>query len=158
MRTCLICMTGWLLLLATPVAAGQKTLSVMQARKALHQAVSFYRSEVGYKGAYLWRYAADLSAQEGEGSASRTSGWTQPPGTPAVGQCYLDAWRLTGDDVCLKAAVEPAQALVHSQLVSGGWSSHFDLSRRTYNYRFDGDRNGRNSTTCLLYTSPSPRD
>ncbi|MCA9049166.1 MAG: pectic acid lyase [Planctomycetaceae bacterium] len=122
-----------------------------EARETLRKVVSFYRS-VGYEGAYLWKYAADLSAQEGEGVASRTSGWTQPPGTPAVGEALLTAWRLSGEQCCLDAAVEAAHALVRSQLDSGGWSSHFDLGaegRRRYRYRIDGDSAGRNDLTTL---------
>lgn len=121
------------------------------AQARLQQVTEFYRTQLGYKGAYLWRYAADLSAQEGEGSATRTSGWTQPPGTPAVGTAWLQAWRLTDDRQCLEAAIEAAHALVQAQLVSGGWSDHFDLAepgRQRYRYRTSGDTAGeRNLTT-----------
>lgn len=122
-----------------------------KARIAMRRVLSFYRQEVGYQGAYLWRYSADLSQREGEGVATRTSGWTQPPGSPSVGEAYLEAWRLCGDDHCLQASVEVARALVRSQLISGGWSSHFDLGkegRRRYAYRTDQPRSsGRNLTT-----------
>lgn len=151
-----VCMTAFLLIascqgcLALTDAA--EPLEQSEARAALHRVVEFYRSNVGCEGAYLWRYAADLSAQEGEGAATSTSGWTQPPGTPSVGEAYLNAWRLTGDNVCLEAAIEAAHALVRSQLVSGGWSAHFDLEspgRRRYAYRVDGDDRGSNNRTTF---------
>lgn len=123
------------------------------ARETLRRVLQFYRSHVGYQGAYLWRYSADLTLQEGEGQATKTSGWTQPPGAPSVGEAYLTAWRLSGEEACLEAAVEVARALVRAQLVSGGWDSHFDLGpagTARYAYRVEGEAenpHGRNYTT-----------
>lgn len=122
------------------------------ARQTMHHVLRFYREEVGYQGAYLWQYSDDLSLREGEGQATRTSGWTQPPGSPSVGEAYLDAWRLSGDKKCLDAAVEVAHALVRSQLLSGGWSYHFDLSEegsRRYAYRGSGDAGKRRNYTTF---------
>lgn len=117
----------------------------------LHRVLDFHRQHVGYHGAWLWRYSADLKHQEGEEIATKTSGWTQPPGTPFIGEAFLNAWQLTGDRVCLDAAVEAAYALVDSMLNSGGWASHFDLAqpgRSRYSYRTEGPKSGkRNSTT-----------
>jgi len=144
----------FLLSLSLP-AFGQQQAAV----EALRKAVAFYRAQVGYRGAYLWTYSADLTRREGEGKASRTSGWTQPPGTPFVGEAYLKAWRLSGEPACREAAIECARALVLSQLKSGGWSSHFDLGpegARRYAYRRDGDRAGnRNLTTFDDFKSQS---
>ncbi len=139
------------LLAALPQLEAQ-SLTQAEARATLAKVMKFYRTQVGYEGAYLWRYSADLTAQEGEGTATKTSGWTQPPGTPTIGESYLDAWRLSGEDDCLEAAVEAARALVRSQLMSGGWSSHFDLAepgRRRYAYRTDGDRHGKNNLSTF---------
>ena len=127
-------------------------LSQEQAAQLLHKTIAFYRSEVGYEGAYLWRYSGDLSQREGEGKATRTSGWTQPPGSPSVGEAYLKAWRLSGDEVCLESAVEVAHALVKSQLVSGGWSYHFDLGpegAKRYAYRSHGQTSKRRNHTTF---------
>jgi len=137
------------LALVLPVAA--QDADQRAASRSLRKVVSFHRQNVGYQGAYLWNYSADLTAQEGEGKANKTSGWTQPPGTPTVGEAYLKAWRLSGEKACLEAALECAEALVKSQLHSGGWASHFDLGpegARRYAYRKDGARSGkRNFTT-----------
>jgi len=48
-------------------------LDQSNARNLLRAVVAFYRTHVGHRGAYLWRYGADLSWQEGEGVASKTS-------------------------------------------------------------------------------------
>lgn len=140
-----------LLNVCTDAATYAQEFSREDAQAKLRQVADFYRTQVGYKGAYLWRYAADLSAQEGEGQATRTSGWTQPPGTPAVGAAWLKAWRLTDDRRYLEAGIEAAHALVQAQLVSGGWSDHFDLEepgRLRYRYRTSGAAAGeRNRST-----------
>lgn len=141
-----------LILPVTSPAAVSQTVRQSDAKDTLRRVVSFYRAKVGYEGAYLWKYAADFSAQEGEGKATRTSGWTQPPGTPSVGEAFLKAWHLTGDKKCREAATEAAHALVRSQLESGGWSSHFDLGkdgRRRYRYRVDGAIDGRSNNTTF---------
>lgn len=121
-----------------------------RAQRALARVVDFYRAQVGFEGAYLWRYSADLLHQQGEEVASATSGWTQPPGTPTVGESYLRAWRYSGNTACRDAAIEAARALVRAQLQSGGWDSHFDLGpegTERYAYRQGGNPNGRNLTT-----------
>ena len=135
---------------ATGTAVGQ-SFSQAEARSILKRVVSFYRTDVGYEGAYLWRYSADLQHREGEGIATRTSGWTQPPGSPTVGEAYLECWRLTDDRMFLDAAVEVAAALVRAQLESGGWASHFDLGPegRRYAYRVLGDDRGSNNRTTF---------
>lgn len=146
----------WIFVLGTQTCLGvdheDGPFSQSRSLEILHKVVRFHREQVGYQGAYLWRYSADLKYQEGEGIALKSSGWTQPPGAPSVGEAYLDCWRLTEDRVFLEAATEVAQALVKSQLKSGGWSSHFDLSfvgSRMYTYRVDGDSAGKNNRTTF---------
>lgn len=137
------------LMVPAPLRADE--FSQDDARAALHRAVRFFREEVSAgPGAYLWGYSADLSKREGEGKVSATTGWLQPPGTPAVGMAYLDAWRLTGDPLLRDAAVETAHALVRGQLQSGGWSEGIEFDpaqRRRHAYRVDGRTEGRNETT-----------
>ncbi len=122
-----------------------------EASAALKKSVNFFRTKVGYNGAYLYLYSADLKKQEGEGLAFKTTGWVQPPGTPYIGEAYLEAHRLTGEDYLLDAAKEVASALRASQLRSGGWGSRFELGkeqRKKYNYRSDPDNpKGRNQST-----------
>jgi PelA/Pel-15E family pectate lyase len=109
-----------------------------QAREALHQAISFFHDHVAVRGTYLWQYSEDLGKREGEGKATSTQGWVQPPGTPAVGLAILDAWKATGEQIYLSAARETAYALAWGQLQSGGWTYFIDFdpeSRRPLAYR-----------------------
>ena len=112
-----------------------------EASQALRRAVDFFRKDVSASGAYLWRYAADLSKQEGEGRASKATAWVQPPGTPSVGGAFLFAYEATGDKHNLQAARETAHALVQGQLRSGGWDYRIEFAdkpRRKYAYRVAG--------------------
>jgi hypothetical protein len=57
-------------------------LDIEEASASMEKAVKFFREEVGYQGAYLYQYSADLKKQEGEGLAFKTTGWVKTPGTP----------------------------------------------------------------------------
>ncbi len=121
-------------------------------QNALHKAIGFFLNDVSTEGGYLWQYSADLSLREGEGVADAHTVWVQPPGTPSVGQAYLEAYQLTGDPALLDAAKQAAYALVRGQLRSGGlaYQIHFDAKgRRRYAYRVDQDESGRRNTTTL---------
>ena len=64
----------------------------------------------------------------------------QPPGTPAVGLAFLNAFHATGDKLPLQAAKEAAQSLMWCQMATGGWDSDFDFDPRKashYHYRRD---------------------
>ncbi|MDP6442907.1 MAG: pectate lyase [Pirellulaceae bacterium] len=130
------------------VAAADPTLT--EARDALSKAVGFFRREVSVSGGCLWQYSADLSLREGEGVAGPQMVWVQPPGTPSLGDAYLDAYRWTRDEQYLAAARETGGALVNGQLPGGGWDYRieFDRQRRSaYAYRVDGGKGKRNVVT-----------
>ena len=57
---------------------GQKSL-LDEAKSALSKAVRFFRTEVAVSGSYLWTYSEDLKKRWGEGEATETQGWVQPP-------------------------------------------------------------------------------
>lgn len=128
---------------------------------ALHKAVGFFLNEVSTEGGYLWQYSADLELREGEGVADAHTVWVQPPGTPTIGQAYLEAYQLTNDPTLLKAARQAAYALVRGQLRSGGWAYqiHFDSkNRRRYAYRVEPKAETprqRNTTTLDDNTTQS---
>jgi hypothetical protein len=130
-----------------------------QAAAALGKAVEFFRVKVSIQGGYLWRYSSDLSKGEGEGRASLTTAWVQPPGTPTVGQALLAAYRRTGDKKILEAARETAHALVRGQLRSGGWDYRIvfdEPGRQRYDYRVDPPRpKGLNTATLDDNTTQS---
>lgn len=120
------------------------------AAEGLHRAVAFFRQQVAVQGTYLWQYSEDLSLREGEGVASRSQGWVQPPGTPAVGAAFLDAYEATGDPFYLEAARETAHGLARGQLQSGGWTYMIEFDpgqRRRFAYRDGGGPAGRNVST-----------
>ncbi|MBI4659984.1 MAG: polysaccharide lyase [Verrucomicrobia bacterium] len=121
-----------------------------QATQGLRHAVEFFRKKVAVHGTYLWQYSEDLSKREGEGVASATRGWVQPPGTPSIGGAFLGAHKATGDAYYLEAACETAHALVSGQLQSGGWTYFIDFDpaeRQKLAYRDGGKSTGRNVTT-----------
>lgn len=105
---------------------------------ALIKAVTFYHGEVASHGGYVYRYSADLQLREAEGIPDRDTIWIQPPGTPAIGEAFLDAYEATGNPICSQAALAAARALVRSQLQSGGWHYRAHLSetgRDEFHYR-----------------------
>jgi hypothetical protein len=108
------------------------------AAKAMHRAVEFFRTKVGYHGAYGYAVSDDLSKREGESKITATQGWVEPPGTPLVGMAYLEAYRASGDKLLLEAAQECGAALLATQLESGGWQNPIELDakkRLTHPYR-----------------------
>ncbi|MCH8294228.1 hypothetical protein IH992_24365 [Candidatus Poribacteria bacterium] len=111
-----------------------------QAEAALAKAVNYLGTHVATNGGYLWWYSPDLTERAGEGKASETQIWVQPPGTPSVGFAYLRAYEKTKDLRYLEAAKKAADALIWGQLKCGGWDYKIDFdpknSKRWY-YRHD---------------------
>ena len=122
----------------------------------MQKAAHYFRNEVATNGGYLFNYKTDFSMREGEEIASPTMIWVQPPGTPAVGLAFLEAYNVTGDTLFLNGAISAAHALVWGQLASGGWDYRIDfdpvLSKR-WHYRRDVEKgdmvsnNRRNQST-----------
>jgi len=117
-----------------------------QAAEALRKATEFFTGHVSTEGGYLWRYSEDLTKREGEGRATDTTVWVQPPGTPSVGMAFLDAYHDTGDAYLLEAARNAGYCLVRGQLQSGGWDYRISFDpeqRKRYAYRVDAQLEGR---------------
>jgi hypothetical protein len=115
-------------------------LTIDAARAALLKATDFFRTHCSAGGGYVYRVSSDLQLRQGELPVGPTTAWIQPPATPAVGQAYLDAYRLTREKVLLEAARETAQALLRGQLVSGGWDDRIEFApadRARFAYRVD---------------------
>ena len=154
---------GITLLVAThvsaPAAAGAPADSVRgteaplreEASAALRRAVAFYHQKVSSHGGYVYRYSADLTKREGEGKVDADTVWVQPPGTPAVGLAYVDAYERVREPYLLEAAKSAGECLVRGQLRSGGWTNHIDFAedaRPKQAYRVDPPRKkARNWTT-----------
>lgn len=125
---------------ASPRAAGQTREEVAAS---LTKAVAYFHGKASRHGGYVYRMSRDGGLREAEGIPGPDTIWIQPPGTPAVGDACLDAWLATGDEACLKAAREAGQALVLTQLHSGGWdySGNLDPAARdgaSYRRALDG--------------------
>ncbi|GMU21987.1 MAG: hypothetical protein AMXMBFR13_20750 [Phycisphaerae bacterium] len=152
MQRSIVVLCGWYgAILVTAVQAEDPSLPD-QSVQAMHRATEFFRSRVSTEGGYLWRYSEDLSRREGEGKASATMVWVQPPGTPSVGMAYLDAYEATGDEYFLKSATETAEALVRGQLRSGGWDYRIEFDpqqRKRYAYRVDGEQPAERNVSTL---------
>ena len=102
-------------------------LSASEGQAAMKKAVSFFREKVSASGGYLWQCSGDLSEREGERQASATQVWTQPPGTPYVGEALLEAYLVSQEDYLLEAARDAGHALAKGQLVSGGWDYQIEF-------------------------------
>jgi PelA/Pel-15E family pectate lyase len=120
------------------------------ATRTLKTAATYFRSQVASHGGYVYTYSLDLQRRWGEGEADAQTIFVQPPGTPTVGNAYLTAYVATKDAFYSAAAQETAEALVHGQLVSGGWSQtiHFGPAKRLGNYR-TGKPKGEWNTSSL---------
>jgi PelA/Pel-15E family pectate lyase len=118
---------------------------------AMKKASDFMTSKVAVNGGYVYEVSLDLKSRWGEGVATPTEIWVQPPGTPTVGMAFVRAYEATGDKVFLDAAIECARALMHGQLQSGCWSDRVDFDPAGKNagaYRHGkGKSKGRNYST-----------
>lgn len=114
-------------------------------------ATQYLRSNVAVKGGYVYKVTLDLKQRWGEGTATPTEVWVQPPGTPAVGMAFVKAYNATGQTAFLDAATECAEALLFGQLESGCWTDRVDFDPNGKNagpYRHgNGNRKGRNYST-----------
>ena len=108
---------------------------------AMKKAATYFRNELAVNGGYVYFYSRDLQRRLGEGAATPTEIWVQPPGTPTVGMAYLAAWEATGDNFYLEAAREVGEALIYGQLESGGWRNSIDFDPA--GPRIDQYRNGK---------------
>jgi hypothetical protein len=113
------------------------------ALRAAKQATRFLTDSVSTEGGYLWRYSSDLSLREGEGVIKTETVWTQPPGTPSVGEAFVRLYRATGDQQFLDAAMVAAESLRRGQMRSGGWQAQVEFEpslRKKWAYRVDPAR------------------
>lgn len=109
----------WLPLLLIPACLGADALRP-RAEAALAKGVAFFQT-INAHGGYVYAVTPDLSQRWGEGPKDADTIEVQPPGTPAVGQSYLRAYRATGNPQALAAAREAAGALIDGQNKHGGW-------------------------------------
>jgi PelA/Pel-15E family pectate lyase len=94
----------------------------------MKRATRFMVEKVSCEGGYVWSYLPDLSRRWGEMEANPTMIWIQAPGTPAMGQGFLDAYQATGDEYYYQVARKTADALIRVQHPSGGWNYVADFA------------------------------
>jgi PelA/Pel-15E family pectate lyase len=144
-----ICMAFAVVAIVSPLIA-QGSLRD-EAQTALKKAATYYRTKVASHGGYVYYTSEDLTQRWGEGEATADQIFTEPPGTPAVGCAYLDAFAATGDRFHLEAARATGLALIHGQLESGGWSQRIDFNPKgTHTGRYrngKGPKDGRNHSS-----------
>lgn len=107
---------------------------------AMKRAATFFAEKIAVEGGYVY-YVTLEGRRLGEGEATATEIWVQPPGTPAVGEAFLDAFEATGDPFYRDAALKAGKALVYGQLESGGWRNSIDFDPS--GPRVDRYRNGK---------------
>lgn len=124
-----------------------------EALAALTQATRFFSEEVSRDGGYQYTYSEDLKRSSGEiRRGEETVVSVQPPGTPAVGMVYLEAYEATGDRGHLKGALAAAACLLRGQLRSGGWGYGIEFDpvlRRDHAYRVEPVEPLQKNTTVL---------
>lgn len=133
---------------ACSVSAQQADLR-KDAVATMRKAATYYREQVASHGGYVYHYSLDLQERWGEGQASASQIWVQPPGTPTVGLAFLKAYAATGDTFYLEAATDAAVAVAYGQLKSGGWTNSVDFdpsSDLTAEYR-NGKGRGKNNSS-----------
>lgn len=119
------------------------------ADKALHKAGQYFRANVATHGGYVYFYSLDFQQRWGEGLATPTQVWIQPPGTPTVGLAFVRAYEATGDRQFLDAARDAAVAVSYGQLKSGGWTNlvDFDPKSRLAGLYRNGRGRGKNNSS-----------
>ena len=131
-----------LLAAALPASAQPRSDLPGKAADAAARATAYLRQSVATRGGYLWTYSHDLKTRVGEGDATASQIWVQPPGTPTVGMAFLRLHEATGKTRYLDAAREAAEALAWGQLASGGWDYRIDFdpdASKRWHYRRDVD-------------------
>ena len=129
---------------AAPLRAQGAMPDAAAIRRAMVNAARHMVEQVSHQGGYVWQALPDRSREWGEMEAYPTSIWIQAPGTPLMGQLYLDAYHATGDEYFYRAAAMAADVLMRGQHPSGGWNYHFDLAGEASTRRWY-DTIGRNA-------------
>ena len=146
-RKTVLCLT-FAIVLVSGGAVSAKDGLVPEAEAALTKASVYFRS-ISTNGGYCGIYSVDLKKRYGEAiyeKARDNEIWVQPPGTPTVGQCWLRAWKVTGDEFYFDAMRDVARALAWGQRRIGGWDHRVDVSH----LRADSKMPKRNSGRCTF--------
>jgi PelA/Pel-15E family pectate lyase len=140
----LCCLT---VLSSVSVSADERTQRQRElVQTTIKKGATFFHGKLASNGGYVYHYTEDMKTRWGEGLATPTQIWVQPPATPTVGMAFLKAHAATGDEYYLEVAKKAANALLYGQLKSGGWRNSIDFdpkSKLTAEYR-NGKGSGSN--------------
>jgi hypothetical protein len=121
------------------VGAGSPLVEAEEVKRSISRAAEFFHG-LSTEGAYVWIYSEDLRHRAGEALTTPTQAWVQPPGTPSVGETYLRAYAVTGEEKYFEYARAAAHGLARGQLQSGGWDYMIEFDpaeRERWAYRVD---------------------
>jgi len=124
-------------------------LPPQQVEAAMRKATGYFRNRVAVHGGYVYYTTTDLKVRLGEGPATATQIWVQPPGTPTVGMAMLRAYKATGDRYYLDGAQAAAEALAFGQLRGGGWTNSIDCQGMAEGWKFSGGKKPREGNCSL---------
>jgi hypothetical protein len=126
--------------LALPLASQEKTTPAAEAKPkdsypdlpnvaaAMKKAASYFRTHLSLAGGYATKWSRDLTESRNSDRGGATLITIETPGTPTIGHVMLRAYQVTGDKLYLQGAREAAQALLWTQLASGGWNTDHDYA------------------------------
>jgi hypothetical protein len=98
------------------------------------KATRFMVEKASTRGGYVWAYLPDLSRRWTEMEAFETQIAIQSPGTPSMGQLFLDAYRATGDEYYYCADKVARAICGASSTAAAGttWSTRGNARREWY--------------------------
>ncbi|MBL7735274.1 MAG: hypothetical protein JNL51_07440 [Chitinophagaceae bacterium] len=117
------------------LAMAQKRTLTDDAKKAMLDATKYMVEQVSVNGGYVGTYLPDFTRRWGELEFYKTQIQVQSDGVVSMGNIFLDAYAVTGDEYYYQAAENAAKALIWGQLPCGGWNYMID---------FAGDRSLKN--------------
>lgn len=121
--------------------------------QAVKKAASFARTSLSLAGGYATGWSLNLKKYHTAGTESPTVISIEDPGTPSIGLIMIRAYQITGDKLYFQAAQEVKQALLWTQLASGGWDTLHDFApaharRRHYRRDLEAGDTERGSRTA----------
>lgn len=116
------------LFIANPQVKAQNSKLITDAEQTMLRATKYMVETVSTNGGYVWSYLPDFSRRWGEMEAYKTMIWLQAPGTISMGDLFLDAYHVTGNEYYYQAAQKVAQAIIWGQSHEGGWNYMIDFA------------------------------
>lgn len=120
-----------------------------QVEASLEKGVAFFYTTNRY-GGYAYYVTPDLSLRWGEDPIDEHSIEVEPPGTPAVGQAFLRAYKATGNKRALVYAKEAAYALVKGQNKYGGWEHIINFKELSHKLVSFDDNQSQSAVSFLM--------